>query len=135
MNRPLRPLRALTGRAGIAVVLFAGIPALAACSGDNPYEAGKAAQSAPAATSAPSSTSGGGDGIEDNGFLPTGQDVTDCVGTVELPNCGSKDKGGWRMYLVMAVLVMGVAFIAWRVTRLVRRRDAIVNAEQNTAGR
>jgi hypothetical protein len=89
-----------------------------ACSGDNPYEAGQAAQTAPASTTV----------TEENVFLPEDQDVTDCVGTVELPNCGSKEKGGWRMYLLMAVLVAGVAFIAWRVARLVRRRDAVVNA-------
>lgn len=115
-----------------------------ACSGDNPYEAGKAAQTAPASTTVDDdlstvstvSTTGqeGGqddgqdDGQDENVYLPEDQDVTDCVGTVELPNCGSKEKGGWRMYLVMAVLVAGVAFIAWRVARLVRRRDAIVNA-------
>ncbi len=96
------------------------------CSGDNPYEAGKAAQTAQ--TTPANTAPGQAAGDDENVFLPTDQDVTDCVGTVELPNCGSKEKGGWRMYLVMAVLVAGVAFIAWRVARLVRRRDAVVNA-------
>ncbi len=104
------------------------------CSGDNPYQASNKAGQATAtslaeAPTAPSATSAAGSGIADNVFLPEGQDVTDCVGTLERPNCGSSEKGGWRQYLVMLALVLGVAFIAWRVARLVRRRDAIVNAD------
>ena len=118
MNRPTRPFAALALAATLAVASLA-----AACSADNPYGAGKAAQTGPVATATDT-------GTEENVFLPEDQDVTDCVGTVELPNCGSKEKGGWRMYLVMLVLVAGVGFIAWRVARLVRRRDAIVNAEE-----
>lgn len=70
-------------------------------------------------------------GPGDSDFLPDEQDVGDCVGLLERPNCGSPDKGGWRQYLVMLALVLGVAFIAWRVARLVRRRDAIVNADRD----
>ncbi len=85
------------------------------------------------ATATPVSTVPGdtvpdGTGLGDNEFLPDEQDVGDCVGLLERPNCGSPDKGGWRQYLVMLALVLGVAFIAWRVARLVRRRDEIVNA-------
>lgn len=113
-----------------------GLASLSAgCSGENPYQAAKAAQTA-TSTTAPTTGTGG---IGDNVFLPEAHDVSDCVSTNELPNCGSKDKGGWHMYLVMLVLVLGVAFIAWRVVRLVRRRDAIVNdiadPQDTTSGR
>ena len=136
-----RSLRLLTPLAALAAL--AGLALPAGCSGDNPYQASNKAGQATAtslaedasATSlaedaaAPSATGSSGSGIADNVFLPEGQDVTDCVGTLERPNCGSSQKGGWRQYLVMLALVLGVAFIAWRVARLVRRRDAIVNAD------
>lgn len=127
-----RSLRLLTPLAALAALV--GLALTAGCSGDNPYQASNKAGQATATslaedTDAPSATSSSGSGIADNVFLPEGQDVTDCVGTLERPNCGSSQKGGWRQYLVMLALVLGVAFIAWRVARLVRRRDAIVNAD------
>jgi hypothetical protein len=126
MIRPIRLL--LPAMLGLATLTVG-------CGAENPYQAAKAAQTATTTTEPTSGTSG----IGDNVFLPEAHDVSDCVSTNELPNCGSKDKGGWHMYLVMLVLVLGVAFIAWRVVRLVRRRDAIVNdiadPQDTTSGR
>ncbi len=115
MTRPLRFL--VTAALGLATLT-------AGCSGENPYQAGKDAQTATSTTQPADSPTGS---VAGNVFIPEAHDISACVSTNELPNCGSKDKGGWHMYLVMLVLVLGVAFIAWRVVRLVRRRDAIVN--------
>ena len=95
-----------------------------ACSGENPY------QSAETAASGESSSSI--DGTGSNEFLPERANVSDCVGTVERPNCGSESKGGWRMYLTFGVLIAGMSFIGWRVARSVRARDVAVNNSPGT---
>ncbi|MFT3851459.1 MAG: hypothetical protein QM733_01750 [Ilumatobacteraceae bacterium] len=59
----------------------------------------------------------------DNSFIPTNQNLTDCVGTLERPNCGSESKGDSHMYLTFAVLMAGMALIGWRIAVAVRRRD------------
>ena len=61
-------------------------------------------------------------------FTPEDANVGSCVGTMERGNCGSKNKGGWRMYLTFAVLMSGMGFIGWRIARSIRARDAVVNA-------
>jgi hypothetical protein len=63
-----------------------------------------------------------------NVFIPDEQDLTDCVGTLDRPNCGSNEKGGWHFYLTMLALAGGIGFIGWRVTKGVRARDAALNA-------
>lgn len=93
----------------------------AACGGENPFDAARSAE-----TAVPQTTVG--TGVENNVFLPEGQNVSDCVGTVERPNCGSKSKGGLHMNLVFAVLILGLGVIGWRISVSIRRRDAIVNA-------
>lgn len=88
---------------------------LGACGGDNPYQS---AETATANTEAVS--------VGENEFLPERENVTECIGAVERPDCGSKAKGGWQMYLTFGVLIAGMAFIGWRVVRSVRARDAAV---------
>ena len=68
----------------------------------------------------------------DNGFIPTEQNVTSCVGTLELPNCGSPDKSDLRLYLTFAILMLGMAFIGWRIAVIVRRRDRNQPAPDHT---
>ena len=58
--------------------------------------------------------------VTDNAFLPE-RDLSDCISAVPQPNCGTEDKGGWRQALVLAVVVAGLAFVGWRITRAVRR--------------
>ena len=66
----------------------------------------------------------------DNSFLDTKRDLTDCLGnSVDLPDCGreptsSGDRGGAAQLATFGVMTLGIAFIAWRVTRSVRARDA-----------
>ena len=64
----------------------------------------------------------------DNPFIPEEQNLSDCVSALPRPNCGSEARGVWRQTLVLALVVAGGAFIAWRVVRSLRRREA-------TAGR
>ena len=87
---------------------------LGACSGQNPYQSTATAETNPALTA-------------DNQYLPVRDNVSDCIGTVERPDCGSEAKGGWQLALTFGVLVAGMSFIGWRVVRSVRARDAVAN--------
>jgi hypothetical protein len=98
---------------------------LGACSGENPYQSAQTAQGSDSSDSTI-------EGIDSNEFLPERSNASDCVGTVERPNCGSGSKGGWRMYLTFGVLIAGMSFIGWRVARSVRARDVAVNNSPGT---
>ncbi len=104
----------------LPLVLLA-VTAAGACGGDNPYQSAETAVAGSEATNVTDVSS------SDNEFLPERANVSDCIGTVERPNCGSAAKGGWRMYLTFAVLIAGMSFIGWRVVRSVRARDSAVN--------
>ena len=109
----------------LALALFGGLAMLTAgCGGQNPYQAAESANSVDAGTGNPADTVG-----EGNVFTPEAQNVTSCVGTLERPDCGSKSKGGWRMYLTFAVLIGGLSFVGWRIVKGVRPRSAAVAAE------
>ncbi len=120
MTRLTRPFAVL------AFALFGGVAALTAgCSGQNPYQASESANSVSADSGeTPAVVS------EGNVFTPEDANVSSCVGTMERGNCGSKSKGGWRMYLTFAVLMSGMGFIGWRIARSIRQRDAVVNASK-----
>ena len=62
--------------------------------------------------------------IVTNDLLPENNDVTNCVGTVEQANCGSKARADGHTYLVFLALTLGLAFIGWRIARGVKTRDA-----------
>ncbi len=109
MSRTLRMMFAV----GLAAAVATG------CGGENPYDA---AENAPVATQPATDRT-----IVENVFLPEGENLSDCIGAVERPNCGSSAKGGWRQYTVMGVLVAGLAFVGWRISLGVRARDAVVN--------
>src|SRR4051812_12534681 len=59
----------------------------------------------------------------DNDLIPTDQNLSDCVGTLERPDCGSSSKSDVNMYITFAVLMGGMAFIGWRVAIAIRKRD------------
>lgn len=63
--------------------------------------------------------------IVDNEFIPEDRNLSDCVSALPQPGCGSKARGGWRQTLVFGVLALGLALIAWRIVRGVRRRDRV----------
>jgi hypothetical protein len=54
-------------------------------------------------------------------FYPEDSNLSDCIGLVERPGCGSEARGGWRQALVFVVLAAGVALIIWRISVGVRR--------------
>lgn len=54
-------------------------------------------------------------------FYPEQNDLSDCVGLVERPGCGSDARGGWRQTAVFGVVLLGVSIIIWRITVGVRR--------------
>ncbi len=53
--------------------------------------------------------------ISDNDFLPEDQNLGDCISAVPRPGCGSEARGGWRQGLVFGALMIGLAFIVWRI--------------------
>ncbi len=79
-----------------------------------------AVATAPPATEQPT-TSGP---VVTNDLIPENNNITDCIGTVERPNCGSKARADGHTYLVFLALVAGLAFIGWRIARGVKARDA-----------
>ncbi|MEQ1872674.1 MAG: hypothetical protein ABL953_03015 [Ilumatobacteraceae bacterium] len=97
----------------LAAVVAAGL--LGACAGDNPYQSTQTEATNGETTETPTT---------ENDFLPQRENVSDCIGAVERPDCGSNAKGGWQMYLTFGVLIAGMSFIGWRVVRSVRARDA-----------
>ena len=59
----------------------------------------------------------------ENDFFPEERDLTDCLGTLPKPDCGSDARGGWHLYAVMIALAGGIAFIGWRVVRGMRANE------------
>ena len=114
----------------LLVVVPLGLLPLAGCSGDNPFQAAAdtaAVDVGSVDAGAVDVTVAGGVGAEDNSFIPEGQSRSDCVGTLPQPNCGGPDRGTRGAYLTMFALLLGVGFIAWRVSIGIRARDKIVN--------
>jgi hypothetical protein len=60
--------------------------------------------------------------IGDNEFLPEDADLTECVGLLQRPGCGSEERGGWRQLVVFALLIGGLAVVFGRVGWSMRSR-------------
>ncbi len=58
---------------------------------------------------------------EANPFLPESRDLSDCVGTLERPGCGSESRGGWHQNAVAIVMIAGLLFVFGRIAWGVRR--------------
>ena len=58
---------------------------------------------------------------EANPFLPENRDLTDCIGTLQRPGCGSEARGGWHQNAVAIVMVTGLLIVFGRVAWGVRR--------------
>lgn len=53
--------------------------------------------------------------------------LDECISALPPPGCGHKpeqpgDRGGWMQYLLFGLMIVGLAFIAWRIVHGVRRR-------------
>lgn len=69
-------------------------------------------------------------------FYPDEANLSDCVGLVEKPGCGSDARGGWRQTLVFVALFIGLGVILWRVSRGIRANRAVLDSESKPqAGR
>jgi len=89
----------------LIVIVFAGAPATATAEPPSPSPE-------PPAT------------VVDNPFIPEDQNLSDCISALPRPGCGSEARGGWRQAVIFGLLIVAGAFIAWRLVRSVRRRDA-----------
>jgi hypothetical protein len=70
-----------------------------------------------------------------NEFLPEDRDLSDCVGLVEKPGCGSEERGGALLNVVFLLVMAGMAFIFWRIIIGVRKNRAELDratAERST---
>jgi hypothetical protein len=58
-----------------------------------------------------------------NDFIPADVNLGDCVSSMPRPDCGSESHGGPHQLITFAVLMLGMAFIGWRIFRSVRRQE------------
>lgn len=70
-----------------------------------------------------------------NEFLPTERGLGECISALPKPGCGSEARGGWRQWIVLGLILAGLAFIAWRVWAAARRARAAVPAPASDAER
>jgi hypothetical protein len=86
-------------------------------------EAGVVQAAAPPTTEAPDST------VPDstfNDFIPEEQAISDCISAVPKPGCGSEARSDYHQWLVFVALVLGMAFVGWRVVAGLRRQRVAV---------
>ena len=55
-----------------------------------------------------------------NEFYPEDRPLSDCLGSLPKPNCGSESRGGWAQYTIAVLMLGGLTFIGWRIVRLAR---------------
>lgn len=57
-------------------------------------------------------------------FYPESSNLSDCVGLVEKPGCGSESRGGVRQVVIFGLLLIGLGIIVWRITAGLRANQA-----------
>jgi hypothetical protein len=62
-------------------------------------------------------------------FFPEDNNLSDCLGLVERPGCGSESRGGVGQTLVFGFLAIGLGFILWRVSVGIRANRAATDAK------
>ena len=67
-------------------------------------------------------------------FYPDANDLSNCLGLVEKPGCGSSSRGGWRQTAVFALLAVGLGIVIWRIT-VGLRANRIVRSDSATGER
>jgi hypothetical protein len=58
-----------------------------------------------------------------NELLPE-RDLDECISALPQPECGSEARGGWRQFAILALVLVAIAFIAWRIIHSARRGRA-----------
>jgi hypothetical protein len=89
--------------------------------------AGAAAQPEPApaapATTAPPTVPV----VTANEFLPSERDLTDCVGVLEKPGCGSQARGGTAITVVFILMLLAMVLIFVRIAIGVRQNRRAID--------
>ena len=62
-----------------------------------------------------------------NEFLPTDRDLTDCVGVLEKPGCGSAQRGGTATTIVFIVMLLAMVGIFARIAVGVRQNRRAID--------
>ncbi len=96
----------------LVAAMAPGAPTLATAGAPDPAPEPTTTQPVPERTLPP---------IADNEFLPEDANLSDCVGFVERPGCGSEARGGLQQTLIFVALAAGLAIIFWRISIGVRR--------------
>ncbi len=58
-----------------------------------------------------------------NDFIPEDQNLSDCLGALERPGCGSESRGGWRQTVTFSVMALGLVVVFGRIFWSVRRNQ------------
>jgi hypothetical protein len=64
--------------------------------------------------------------VTSNDFLPQERDLSECVGALERPGCGSEARGGWHQTLVFVAVAGGLAVVFGRIAWAARRNRSRV---------
>jgi hypothetical protein len=62
-----------------------------------------------------------------NEFLPTDRDLSDCVGVLEKPGCGSEQRGGTATTVVFIVMLLAMVLIFTRIAIGVRQNRRAID--------
>jgi hypothetical protein len=63
-----------------------------------------------------------------NEFLPDERNLSECVGVLERPGCGSEERGGSAQTIVFVVMLGAMALIFTRIAIGVRQNRAALDA-------
>jgi hypothetical protein len=69
---------------------------------------------------------------EANPFLPENRDLTECIGMLQRPGCGSAARGGWHQNAVAIVMVSGLLIVFGRIAWSVRRGQKTATTTRNS---
>jgi hypothetical protein len=69
---------------------------------------------------------------EANPFLPENRDLTECIGMLQRPGCGSEARGGWHQNAVAIVMVSGLLIVFGRIAWSVRRGQKTATTTRNS---
>ena len=62
-----------------------------------------------------------------NEFLPTDRDLSDCVGVLEKPGCGSQARGGTAITVVFIIMLLAMVLIFARIAVGVRQNRRAID--------
>jgi hypothetical protein len=69
---------------------------------------------------------------EANPFLPENRNLTECIGMLQRPGCGSEARGGWHQNAVAIIMVAGLFLVFGRIFWGVRRGQKTAATTRNS---